>query len=164
MQERYGITPGSAKRHSPALSPPDRREFGFWRSLGRIRLSDLMTPEVVSGVLIGAGLAAALGNVATRSARTAVAGDYLLIAGDLLGIVFAGFALVIALLSDEYLRWLEETDSGVTGFLSPFLVSMPTGGDPGRGSRVPRHRRAASACCRGVVLRSHQRSLLYCGA
>jgi MFS family permease len=101
-----------------------RREFGFWRSLGRMRLSDLMTPEVVSGVLIGAGLAAALDDVATRSVREGVAGDYLVIAGALLGIVFAGFALVIALLSDDYLRWLDETDNGVTGFLSPFIVSV----------------------------------------
>jgi hypothetical protein len=101
-----------------------RREFGFWGSLGRMRLSDLATPEVVAGVLIGAGLAAALDNVATRSARLAVAGDYLPIAGALLGIVFAGFALVIALMSDDYIRWLEETDSGVTGFLSPFMVSV----------------------------------------
>jgi len=101
-----------------------RREFGFWGSLGRMRLSDLVTTEVVSGVLIGAGLAAALDNVSTQAARLAVAGDYLPITGALLGIVFAGFALVIALMSDDYIRWLEETDSGVTGFLSPFMVSV----------------------------------------
>jgi hypothetical protein len=102
-----------------------RREFGFWRSLGRMQLSDLWTPEIVSGVVIGIGLAVALDNVATRSARLGVAGDYLPIAGALLGIVFAGFALVIALMSDDYLRGLEEeTDSGVVGFLSPFVVSV----------------------------------------
>jgi MFS family permease len=101
-----------------------RREFGFWRSLGRMHLSDLMTPEIVSGLLIGAGLAAALDDLTAQAARGSVAGDYLAIAGALLGIVFAGFALVIALLSDDYLRWLEETDSGVIGFLSPFMVSV----------------------------------------
>lgn len=101
-----------------------RREFGFWGSLGRMRLSDLATTEVGAGALIGVGLAVALDNVATQPARIAVAGDYLPIAGALLGIVFAGFALVIALMSDEYIRWLEDTDSGVTGFLSPFMVSV----------------------------------------
>jgi len=101
-----------------------RREFGFWGSLGRMHLSDLATTEAIAGLLIGAGLAAALDNVSTLSARLAVAGDYLPIAGALLGIVFAGFALVIALMSDDYIRWLEETDSGVTGFLSPFMVSV----------------------------------------
>jgi MFS family permease len=102
-----------------------RREFGFWRSLGRMQLTELWTPEIVSGVVIGVGLAVALDNVATRSARLGVAGDYLPIAGALLGIVFAGFALVIALMSDDYLRGLEEeTDGGVVSFLSPFIVSI----------------------------------------
>jgi hypothetical protein len=101
-----------------------RREFGFWGSLGRMRLSDLATVEVASGLLIGAGLAAALDSVATRSARIAVAGDYLALAGALLGIVFAGFALVIALMSDDYIRWLQDTDSGVAGFLRPFMISV----------------------------------------
>ncbi len=56
--------------------------------------------------------------------RQGVAGDYLVITGALLGIVFAGFALVIALMSDDYLRWLEDVESGVIGFLSPFMVSV----------------------------------------
>jgi len=101
-----------------------RREYGFWGSLGRMRLRDLATTEVAAGVLIGTGLAAALDNVSTQSARVAVAGDYLPIAGALLGIVFAGFALVIALMSDDYIRWLDETDGGVTSFLSPFMISV----------------------------------------
>jgi MFS family permease len=101
-----------------------RREFGFWRSLGRMQLRDLMAPEVVFGVLIGVGLSVALNFLASRAARAGVVGDYLPIAGALLGIVFAGFALVIALLSDDYLRWLEKTEAGVIGFLSPFMVSI----------------------------------------
>src|SRR5271165_5823356 len=101
-----------------------RRQFGFWRSLGRMQLSDLLAPEVIFGVLIGVGLAVTLDRAGSRAARAAVAGDYLAIAGALLGIVFAAFALVIALMSDEYLRWLDDTESGVLGFLSPFMVSV----------------------------------------
>ena len=41
-----------------------------------------------------------------------------------MGVVFAGFALVIVLSSDDYLQWPEETDSGVIGFLSPSTVSV----------------------------------------
>jgi len=89
-----------------------------------MQLSDLVAPEVIFGVLIGVGLAVLLGHVGTRADRVSVAGDYLTIAGALLGIVFAGFALVIALMSDEYLRWLDDTSSGVVGFLSPFIVSV----------------------------------------
>ena len=101
-----------------------RKRFGFWGVLGRMRLADLWSPEVVFGLLIGVGLALLLNHVDTRSALGGVAGDYLVISGALLGIVFAGFALVIGLLSDQYLRWLEETDSGVLGFLSPFMLSV----------------------------------------
>jgi hypothetical protein len=101
-----------------------RRQFGFWRSLGRMQLSDLLAPEVFFGVVIGVGLTVLLIHVDNLNSRLGVVGDYLPIAGALLGIVFAGFALVIALFSDDYLRWLEQTDSGVAGFLSPFMVSV----------------------------------------
>lgn len=101
-----------------------RRQFGFWRSLGRMQLRDLLAPEVAFGVVIGVALSVLLAHVDGLTARVAVVGDYLPIAGALLGIVFAGFALVIALFSDDYLRWLENTDSGVVGFLSPFMVSV----------------------------------------
>jgi MFS family permease len=89
-----------------------------------MELRDLATPEIFSGVIIGVGLAVTLDLLANRAARASVAGDYLAIAGALLGVVFAGFALVIALFSDNHLRWLEQTDSGVIGFLSPFMVSI----------------------------------------
>src|SRR6266516_2089562 len=100
-----------------------RRQFGFWRSLGRMQLSDLMTPEIVFGVLIGVGLAISLGSVDKPTGRQGVVGDYLVITGALLGIVFAGFALVIALMPDDYLPWQEDVESSVIGFLSPFMVS-----------------------------------------
>ena len=142
-----------------------RREFGFWGSLGRMQLSDLATPEVIFGVLIGVGLAAALDNVSTQSARVAVAGDYLPIAGALLGIVFAGFALVIALMSDDYIRWLEETDSGVTGFLSPFMVSVGLLVATLIGQWCTgRFAVQLPPTAENVVLRSHQRPLLHRGA
>ena len=101
-----------------------RREFGFWSSLGRMRLSDLTAPEVVFGAVIGVALAVSLDLAGKLPERIAVAGDFLAIAGALLGIVFAGFALVITLMTDDYLRWLDETESGIVGFLSPFMVSV----------------------------------------
>jgi MFS family permease len=101
-----------------------RRRFGFWSALGHMRLSDLLAPEILFGVLLGVGLAVTLGLVDKPASRVGVAGDYLVISGALLGIVFAGFALVIGLLSDQYLRLLQDTDAGVLGFLRPFMVSV----------------------------------------
>lgn len=55
--------------------------------------------------------------------RYSLAGDYLQLIGALLGVVFAGFALVIAFLSDDYLRELEGTSEGVVAFLRPFVIA-----------------------------------------
>ncbi len=101
-----------------------RREFGFWPALGRLRLSDLAAPEVWIGALGGTLGGILLVRFADRAERIAVAEDYLTLAGALVGVVFAGFALVVGLLSNEYLRWLETNRDGVKGFLSPFLVSV----------------------------------------
>ena len=100
-----------------------RREFGFWRAVGSMRLRDLASPEIVSGFAIGVVGAVVLVRFSDLIARQKVAGDFLTIAAALVGIVFAGFALVIGLLSDEYLRWLQSTSAGIVGFLGPFLVS-----------------------------------------
>jgi hypothetical protein len=101
-----------------------RREFGFWPALGRLRLSDLAAPEVWIGVLGGTLGGILLVRFAERADRIAIAEDYLTLAGALVGVVFAGFALVVGLLSNEYLRWLQTNRDGVKGFLSPFLVSV----------------------------------------
>jgi hypothetical protein len=42
----------------------------------------------------------------------------------LLGIVFAGFTLVVSLLSDDYLRWLSTSPDGPRGFLAPFVIAV----------------------------------------
>lgn len=101
-----------------------RRRLGFWSAVGTMRLRDLAAPEIFGGLVLGVSGSILLINFATLAERRAVAGDLLTIAGALVGVVFAGFALVIALLSDDYLKWLDSSDSGIVGFLSPFLISI----------------------------------------
>jgi hypothetical protein len=100
-----------------------RSEFGFWHALGQMRLSDLRSPEIIVGIVLGGGGGVLLVLHSHLATRQAVAGDYVQLSAALVGVVFAGFALVIGLLSDDYLRWLEATGSGVIGFLRPFMVS-----------------------------------------
>ncbi|MEU7890255.1 hypothetical protein AB0B54_32545 [Microbispora bryophytorum] len=100
-----------------------RRRYGFWASIGRMRLRDLVAPEIAFGVIIGGAGSYLLISTTTTKDRIEIAGDYLQIASALAGVVFAGFALVIALLSDHYMRWLQKLESGVFGFLAPFMVS-----------------------------------------
>jgi hypothetical protein len=100
-----------------------RRKYGFWGTLGSFELRQFVSPEFVLGPLLGGGGAWFLLAKGTEQSRIEVAGDYLSLTGALLGVVFAAFALVIAFLSDSYLRALRDTSSGVLGFLRPFMFS-----------------------------------------
>lgn len=66
----------------------------------------------------------ALLHVTKVAERVAVAGDFLVIVGSLIGIVFAAFALVIAFLSESYLIQLERNPKGVRAFFAPFMVNV----------------------------------------
>lgn len=102
-----------------------RRRFGFWNALGSLSLKKLFwSPEFIGAAIVGGGGAFALLQVTRLPERVAIAGDALVLTGALLGIVFAGFALVVSLLSDSYLRWLDETEAGVEGFFAPFIVAI----------------------------------------
>lgn len=100
-----------------------RRKFGFWGAVGSLRLRDLAAPEFAWGLALGGGAAWYMVRFHDLDARVALAGDYLSITPALLGVVFAGFALVIALMSDAYIRLLQSTSGGALGFLRPFIIA-----------------------------------------
>jgi hypothetical protein len=100
-----------------------RRRFGFWGAVGRLQLSDLVAPEILFGLALGGSGAWLLVSRTTVTERVGSAGDYLALVAALLGVVFAGFALVISLMSDRYLRLLGPPDDGVVNFLSPFILA-----------------------------------------
>jgi hypothetical protein len=89
-----------------------------------MKIRELFSLENIVSLLVGGGLASLLCLFASRSAREAIAGDYLAITGALLGVVFAGMALVVALMNDAYMRLLDETPNGLPGFLSPFMIAL----------------------------------------
>lgn len=99
-----------------------RRQVGFWGSLGRLRLSDLVTWEILGGFLIGLVAAIALVFLTTPGFRLSLAGDYLSLTPALLGVVFASLALIVALMSEDYIKHLRATDGGVLAFLGPFMI------------------------------------------
>lgn len=98
--------------------------MGFWGAVGRLRLSDVVSVENVSSLVLGGAGALVLVLNTSSATRHGVAGDYLAIAAALVGVVFAGLALVVALLSESYMKLLAESTSGVTGFLSPFMIAI----------------------------------------
>lgn len=102
-----------------------RGELGFWPALGSMKLGELIaSPEVIWALLLGAGGSTGLLFFTTLDERTSVAGDFLLLLGPLVGVVLAGLALVIALMTDSYLRLLSDGRDGVLGFVRPFVIAI----------------------------------------
>ena len=102
-----------------------RREVGFWGALGRIPLGQIVgQPEFLGALSLGIGGPLALLWYTTPSERASITGDFLVLVGPLLGIVFAGFALVVIEMSADHIRWLNQSKVGIKGFLSPFMIAI----------------------------------------
>jgi len=101
-----------------------KRDFGFWHLVRTVRVRSLLWPEGAAALILGALLAGAMVAGASKATRLDVTGDYLVMAGVLLGIVFATFAVVTSLLSDSYVLFLRDSEGGVLPFLAPFVVGV----------------------------------------
>lgn len=98
------------------------RMAGFWRSVRRIPPKELLLSwEIWSGLLVGLVSSYALLVVTDVATRHEVAGDYLELTPALLGVTFAALALVVAFLSDSYLKHLDASKNGILAFLDPFM-------------------------------------------
>lgn len=101
-----------------------RRQVGFWHAVGQLKVRDVFSVETFTACVLGAGLALALYYLGDLDARTDLSGQFLAIVAALVGIVFAGFALVAALMSESYLRLLRSGDAGVLAFFRPFILAI----------------------------------------
>lgn len=104
--------------------PPEREKVGFWSSLRKLTGADIFGPELLGALIIGIGGGTVLLAQTQAPRRVEIAADFLYIIAPLLGVVFAAFALVIALFSDDYIRALNANRNGVAAFLRPFLVTI----------------------------------------
>jgi small-conductance mechanosensitive channel len=100
-------------------------------ALGNYRFKDLIWPEGLPALLVGAGGTAVLVRVTTLTARTSAVSTLVGLTGVLLAVVFAALAIVVAIPTSRYLRALAETrrderPSGFQRFLDPFLVAVGT--------------------------------------
>jgi uncharacterized membrane protein len=101
-----------------------KRDFGFWHLLRTVGVRPLLWPEGTAALIVGSLLSWVMLAGVSKTTRLDAAGDYLVMAGVLLGIVFATFAVVTSLLSDSYLLFLRDSDGGVLPFLAPFVVGV----------------------------------------
>ena len=102
----------------------NRREASFLKALADSSLASLLWPEGTLATVIGVGGALALHHWVSLDNRLSLVGDSLVLVASLLGIVFAGFALLIALLSDEYALVLDQAKGGIISFLRPFILAV----------------------------------------
>ncbi|WP_133147265.1 hypothetical protein [Mycolicibacterium novocastrense] len=101
-----------------------RRRVGFLAAVGRLRLSQFATIELGGALVVGIAASIFLVTHTDVTARVGFAGDILSLTAALVGVVFAALALVVALLSESYLRLLnaEDAEQGLLAFLSPFML------------------------------------------
>lgn len=102
----------------------ERRHAGFLAALGHSRLASLAWPEGVIALVFGLGGGIALLGPTSVDERLSLVGDGLNLLGVLLGVVFAAFALLIALFSDDYVRALDKVEGGVISFMRPFMLAL----------------------------------------
>lgn len=102
-----------------------RREHGFLAAFGALGPKGVFaSPEFMIGVPIGLTLTAAQIAWGDTGMRVATSTAFISIASALLGVVFAGFAMVVAFLSPDYQHFLQQSKGGLKKFFQPFIVSI----------------------------------------
>ncbi len=102
----------------------DRRKFGFWYIFFEYKKSQLAGKEGIAALLIGGGGGIEVVRLTSVIQRIAITGDFLTLISALVGVVLAGFALVVAFLSDSYTLQLQKNPKGVRAFFAPFMVNI----------------------------------------
>lgn len=123
------------------------KDFGFWHILGSLKIRSLFWPEGVWALTIGLIGSVVLLEYTAVEIRYSIAGDYLVMASVLLGVVFATLALVVSLLSDSYLQFLNKTDKGFLPFMAPFVVGVGIQATTLVAALVYRITNFSSSCC-----------------
>jgi hypothetical protein len=102
----------------------DARDFGFWRSFGGLKISQVLFSWdfLVAAGIAGAGTFFYVQNVTDPKLHNEIVQNFVSVNGDLFGVVLAGFAIVAALLGDKYSRLLEAAQSSATHMLRHFLI------------------------------------------
>lgn len=106
------------------MSRLDRKKFGFWYIAFEYKKSDLMGKEGLVALVIGGGGGIEVVRLTSVAQRIAITGDFLTLISALVGVVLAGFALVVAFLSDSYTLQLQKNPKGVRAFFAPFMINI----------------------------------------
>lgn len=106
------------------MSRLDRRKFGFWYIVFEYKKSKLAGKEAIVALVIGGIGGVEVVRLTSVAQRIAITGDFLTLVSALVGVVLAGFALVVAFLSESYTLQLQKNPKGVRTFFAPFMVNI----------------------------------------
>lgn len=102
-----------------------RRDHGFLAAVGALKFRDVFaSSEFLVGVPLGLLLAGAQTAWGSTELRVTTTTAFVSIITALLGIIFAGFAMVVAFLSPKYLSFLDQSEEGVKKFFRPFMIAI----------------------------------------
>lgn len=104
----------------------NRRKFGFWYIVFEYKKSQLAGKEGIAALVIGGIGGIEVVRLTSVVQRVAITGDFLTLISALVGVVLAGFALVVAFLSDSYTLQLQKNPKGVRAFFAPFMINIGT--------------------------------------
>ncbi len=104
----------------------DPRKFGFWYIVFEYKKSKLIGKEGGAALVIGGIGGIEVVRLTSAAQRIATTGDFLTLIAALVGVVLAGFALVVAFLSDSYTLQLQKNPKGVRAFFAPFMINIGT--------------------------------------
>jgi hypothetical protein len=106
------------------MSRLDRKKFGFWYAVFEHKKLRLFGFEGLIALGLGTDGSLELVRLTSIAQRITIASDFLTFVSALLGIVLAGFALVVAFLSDAYTLQLQRSPRGVRAFFAPFIINI----------------------------------------
>lgn len=99
-------------------------QFGFWYNLKSYPVGQLIGIEGAAGLGVSLTAAFLCHKFLDTGERISLANDLLGITTGVLGVLFASFAIVAALLSDSYSRFIQKSTGRIHGFYSPFIVAI----------------------------------------
>lgn len=97
-------------------------QFGFWHNLKSSSVGQLIGIEGAAALIISPAAAFLCHKFLSVEERISLANDLLGTTTGILGVLFAAFAIVAALLSDSYSRFIQRSTGRIHGFYSPFII------------------------------------------
>jgi uncharacterized membrane protein len=101
---------------------PQPKDFSFWGNLTRSTLIHAFGIEGLIALLISVPAIYLSHEHLSTNERVSIANDMLATTTGILGVIFASFAIVAALMSDSYVRLLNKKEGRLKQFYSIFII------------------------------------------